>query len=93
MSSLRTSGRSAGTQPTQQSSASEKDPAAHSEQRVRARAGLALTALNITAFRENHQGQDRRDAGQRAEPLEVRSVLEQRVGAGLQGLPQLGTAV
>ncbi len=34
------------TQPTQRSSASEKDPAAHSEHRVRARAGLALTALN-----------------------------------------------
>ena len=50
-------------------------------------------AAEITALRENRQGQDRRDAGQRAEPLEVRSVLEQRVGAGLQGLPQLGTAV
>ncbi|HWT85709.1 MAG TPA: IS3 family transposase [Myxococcales bacterium] len=34
------------TQSTQRSSASEKDPAAHSEHRVRARAGLALTALN-----------------------------------------------
>src|SRR5216684_1592624 len=31
------------TQPTQRSSASEKDPAAHSEHRVRARAGPALT--------------------------------------------------
>src|SRR5215510_3960073 len=35
-------------------------------------------------------GQDRGDAWQGAETLEVRAVLEQRVGAGLQGLPQLG---
>ncbi len=34
------------TQPAQWSSASEKDPAAHSEHRVRARAGPALTVLN-----------------------------------------------
>ena len=47
-------------------------------------------AAEITALRENHQGQDRRDAWPRAEPLEVRSVLEQRVGADLKGLTQPG---
>jgi hypothetical protein len=47
-------------------------------------------AAEITALRENHHGQDRRDAWQGAEPLEVCSVLEQRVGADLKGLAQPG---
>src|SRR5947209_4845377 len=42
----RDSGREPRTQPTQRSSASEKDPAAHNKHRARARAGPALTVLN-----------------------------------------------
>jgi hypothetical protein len=47
-------------------------------------------AVEIAALRDNHHGQDRGDAGQGAEPLEIRSVLEQCMGAGFQGQPALG---